>query len=261
MRRRRLQQLEPAVAQPAIQALLIGCLLSSFVATGCKGEPGPAGGGAPKTVDDKVFYALGMEFGRRIVSLAMSPAELAMLEAGLGDAVNRRSSKVDLEQIRPASDRLTAERKKASAEQEKKRDSAFVEKVAKGPGARRLKAGVVVEELRPGTGPHPGATDIVKVNYEGRLLDGTVFESSYKSKKPMEVGLLAVMSCWQIGLPALGVGAKARLYCPSEVAYGDDGMPPVIPGGATLVFDIELLGTRPLEAAPEISAPRPQPPP
>ena len=120
---------------------------------------------------------------------------------------------------------------------------------------------MVVKELQPGTGPHPGATDIVRVNYEGRLLDGTVFESSCKDKKPMEVGLLVVMSCWQIGLPAIKVGAKARLFCPSEVAYGDDGMPPVIAGGATLVFDIELLGAKPLEAAPEVSAPRPLPPP
>jgi len=227
----------------------------------CEGRPGAAVDREPKTVEEKVFYALGAEFGRRIVPLSMNPAELAMVKAGLGDAVNRQPSKVDLEQIRPASSRLTEQRKKASAEEEKKKSLAFVEKAAREPGARRLKAGVVVQELQPGTGPRPGATDIVKLNYEGRLLDGTVFETSFKDGKPMEVGLLVVMSCWQIALPAIEVGAKARLFCPSEVAYGDDGMPPVIAGGATLVFDIELLGTKPLEAAPEISAPRPLPPP
>lgn len=243
------------------QALLAGCLLTSLVAAGCKERRGAAADGQPKTVEDKVFYALGMEFGRRIVSLSMSPAELAMVKAGLGDAVARRASKVDLEEIRAASFQLTEQRKKASAGQEKKKGRAFVDTVAGAPGAQRLKAGVVVEELQSGSGPNPGATDVVKVNYEGRLLDGTLFESSYKDKKPMQVGLLAVMSCWQIGIPALRVGEKARLFCPSDVAYGDDGMPPTIPGGATLVFDVELLSTRPLDAAPEISAPRPLLPP
>jgi FKBP-type peptidyl-prolyl cis-trans isomerase FkpA len=242
------------------QILFIGYLLSLAVATSCRERRRAVIDRDPKTVEDKVFYALGMEFGRRIVSLSVSPAELAMLEAGLSDAVTRRTSKVDLEQIRPASSRLTEQRQKASAEEEKKKGLAFVERAAREPGAHRLAAGVVIKELRAGTGPQPGATDIVKVNYEGRLLDGTVFESSYKGKKPMEVGLLVVMSCWQIALPHMKVGAKARLLCPSEVAYGDDGMPPVIAGGATLVFDIELLRTRPLEAAPEVSAPRPVPP-
>ena len=243
------------------QALLGGCLLMSLLAVGCKERSGAATETQPKTVEDKVFYALGMEFGRRIVSLSISPGEMAMLKAGLSDAVARQASKVNLEEIRAASAQLTEERKKASAEEEKKKGLAFLDKVANEPGTQRLKAGVVVEELQPGTGHNPGATDIVKVNYEGSLLDGTVFESSYKDKKPMEVGLLAVMSCWQIGIPTLKVGEKARLFCPSEVAYGDDGMPPVITGGATLIFDLELLGAKPLATPPEISAPRPLPPP
>lgn len=239
------------------QAFLVGCWLSSFLALGCQGRPGATANSEPKTVEDKVFYALGMEFGRRVVSLSMSPVELAMLKAGLSDAIARRASKVDLEQVRAASARLTEQRKKASAEEEKKKALLFVDQVAKEPGTQRLNGGVVVKKLRPGTGINPGATDIVRVNYEGRLLDGTVFESSYKENKPMEVGLLAVMSCWQIGIPAIRVGEKARLFCPSDVAYGDDGMPPIIAGGATLIFDIELLGARPLDPAPEISAPRP----
>jgi len=242
------------------QAFLIGCLLSSLLATGCKGRQSGSVDREPKTVEDKVFYALGMEFGRRIVSLSMSPAELSMVKAGLSDAVTRRPSKVDLEQIRAASSQLTEQRNKASAEQEKKKGLLVVDHLAKEPGTQRLNGGVLVKTLQPGAGPHPGATDIVKVNYEGSLLDGTVFESSYKNHKPMEVGLLAVMSCWQIAIPSLKVGEKARLFCPSEVAYGDDGMPPVIAGGATLVFDLELLGTRSLDAAPEVSAPRPLPP-
>jgi len=239
-------------------AFLAGCLLTALLAVGCKGRL--AAENQPKTVEDKVFYALGMEFGRRIVSLSLSPAELAMVKAGLSDAVARQASRVDLEEIRAASAQLTEERRKASADAEKKKGLAFVDEVASEPKTARLKAGVVVKELQPGTGRNPGATDIVKVNYEGRLLDGTVFESSYKDKKPLEVGLLAVMSCWQIGIPAMRVGEKARLFCPSDVAYGDDGMPPVIPGGATLIFDVELLAAKPLDGPADVSAPRPLPP-
>jgi FKBP-type peptidyl-prolyl cis-trans isomerase len=241
------------------RAFLVGCVLSSALAAGCNARQAATAGSEPKSVEDKVFYALGMEFGRRIASLSMSPAELAMVKAGLSDAVARRASKVDLEQVRAASSQLTEERQKASAAQEKTKGRVFVDKVANEPGTQRLNGGVVVKTLQPGKGSRPGATDIVRVNYEGRLLDGTVFESSYKGGKPTEVGLLAVMSCWQIGIPAIKVGEKARLVCPSEVAYGDDGMPPVIAGGATLVFDVELLAAKPLDAAPEVSAPRPLP--
>jgi len=242
------------------QVFAVACLLSALTAMSCKARQ-PEANREPRTTEDKVFYALGVEFGRRITSLSISPAELSMVQAGLRDAVSHRTSKVDLERIRADSARLTEARKKATADEHKVKGLAFIEKISQEPGTQRLDAGVVVQKLQPGTGVRPGATDIVRVNYEGRLLDGTVFDNSYRApKQPLEVGLLAVMSCWQIGIPAINVGAKARLFCPSEVAYGDDGMPPVVAGGATLIFDVELLGTRPLEAAPEVSAPRPNPP-
>jgi len=96
--------------------------------------------------------------------------------------------------------------------------------------------------LKPGDGPSPQATDKVKVNYEGKLTNGTVFDSSYKRGQPAEFGLNQVIKCWTEGVAKMKVGEKARLVCPSDIAYGDHGHPPTIPGGATLVFEIELLG-------------------
>src|SRR5262245_11209784 len=90
-------------------------------------------------------------------------------------------------------------------------------------------------------GEHPKPTDIVKVHYHGTLIDGTVFDSSVERKEPAEFPLNRVVPCWTEGVQKLTVGGKAKLVCPSAIAYGDMGRPPKIPGGATLVFEVELL--------------------
>jgi len=84
----------------------------------------------------------------------------------------------------------------------------------------------------------------VRVHYHGTLTDGTVFDSSVQRGQPAEFPLNQVIPCWTEGVQRMKVGEKARLVCPSEVAYGDRGAPPNIPGGATLIFDVELLSIR-----------------
>ena len=116
----------------------------------------------------------------------------------------------------------------------------------------KLPSGAVVQTTRPGTGAQPDAADRVKVHYEGRLLDGSVFDSSYKRNEPAVFQLGGVIKCWTEGVGRMKVGEQAVLTCPSDMAYGDGGRPPTIPGGATLIFDVELLG---------IEAPPPAPPP
>jgi FKBP-type peptidyl-prolyl cis-trans isomerase FkpA len=119
---------------------------------------------------------------------------------------------------------------------------AYLERAAAEPGAVKTSSGLVYRELRAGSGPSPGAGDAVKVNYRGMLVDGTEFDSSYKRNQPAEFPLDRVIPCWTEGLQHMKVGAQARLVCPSEIAYGEAGSPPLIPGGATLIFEIELLG-------------------
>jgi FKBP-type peptidyl-prolyl cis-trans isomerase FkpA len=102
----------------------------------------------------------------------------------------------------------------------------------------------VYRELTPGSGPSPKATDKVKVNYKGTLVNGTEFDSSYKRGQPAEFPLNGVIPCWTEGVQKMKVGGKSQLVCPSEIAYGDQGRPS-IPGGATLIFEIELLGITP----------------
>jgi FKBP-type peptidyl-prolyl cis-trans isomerase FkpA len=119
---------------------------------------------------------------------------------------------------------------------------AYLEKAAAEPGAVKTASGLIYRELRPGSGPSPMATDTVKVNYKGTLPDGTEFDSSYKRNEPATFPLNRVIPCWTEGVQKMKVGGKSQLVCPASIAYGEAGSPPAIPGGATLVFEIELLG-------------------
>jgi FKBP-type peptidyl-prolyl cis-trans isomerase FkpA len=118
---------------------------------------------------------------------------------------------------------------------------AYLDKAAAEPGAVKTASGLIYTELQPGTGASPKSSDTVKVHYRGTLTDGTEFDSSYKRNEPTEFPLDHVIPCWTEGVQRMKVGGKSRLVCPSSIAYGDGGRPPVIPGGATLVFEIELL--------------------
>jgi FKBP-type peptidyl-prolyl cis-trans isomerase FkpA len=102
-------------------------------------------------------------------------------------------------------------------------------------------SGLVYKELRAGTGASPKATDKVTVNYRGTLTNGTEFDSSYKRNAPATFPLNGVIPCWTEGVQMMKVGGKAQLTCPPGIAYGDRGAPPVVPPGATLIFEVELL--------------------
>ena len=103
-------------------------------------------------------------------------------------------------------------------------------------------SGLKYQVLNKGTGTKsPKATDTVKVHYHGTLLNGTVFDSSVQRNEPISFPLNGVIPCWTEGLQKMKVGGKAKLVCPADTAYGDRGSGP-IPGGAALVFEVELLG-------------------
>lgn len=107
---------------------------------------------------------------------------------------------------------------------------------------QKLPSGVVVTHLKAGSGAQPKASNTVKVHYEGKLKDGTVFDSSYKRGEPATFPLGGVIPCWTEGVQTLKVGGKATLSCPSATAYGSRGAGGVIPPNADLTFTVELLG-------------------
>ena len=113
---------------------------------------------------------------------------------------------------------------------------------AQTPNVEKLPSGVVVTHLTAGTGAKPTASNTVKVHYEGKLKDGTVFDSSYKRGEPAVFPLSRVIPCWTEGVQTLKVGGKATLQCPSKTAYGPSGAGGVIPPNADLTFTVELIG-------------------
>jgi len=119
---------------------------------------------------------------------------------------------------------------------------ATLEAAAKEPGAVVTTSGLVYKSLKDGTGDSPKATDKVKVNYRGTFPDGREFDSSYKRNQAIEFGLNQVIKCWTEGVQRMKVGGKAKLTCPSAIAYGERGAGGVIPPNATLLFEVELLG-------------------
>jgi FKBP-type peptidyl-prolyl cis-trans isomerase FkpA len=103
------------------------------------------------------------------------------------------------------------------------------------------KSGIQYTSLREGTGATPGPTSTVRVHYRGTLLNGREFDSSYKSGRPAEFQLNSVIKCWTEGLQMMKVGGKAKLVCPSNLAYGEEGIMGSVPRYAPLIFDVELL--------------------
>jgi FKBP-type peptidyl-prolyl cis-trans isomerase FkpA len=212
------------------------------------------GGGSvdPKTDDEKALYSWGLMLGRNATALNPTPAELDLIKAGLTDSVQKNKPKVDMEKYGPMLDALARKRANARAEIEKGKTNALIDAALKEPGAVKLPSGMVFKSTRPGTGAQPAESDKVKVHYEGRLSDGSVFDSSIKRGEPAVFPLNGVIKCWTEGVGHMKVGEKALLTCPSDAAYGDQGRPPVIPGGATLIFDVELLDV--MKAEPPAAA-------
>lgn len=106
---------------------------------------------------------------------------------------------------------------------------------------RTTASGIAITTLQAGKGEQPKASDTVKVHYRGTLVDGKEFDSSYKRGQPTSFPLQRVIPCWTEGVQTMKVGEKARLVCPSKLAYGSRGIPGTIPPDATLVFEVELL--------------------
>jgi FKBP-type peptidyl-prolyl cis-trans isomerase FkpA len=202
--------------------------------------PKPAAAPTSMTDDEKTIYSVGLSISRSLTPLDLSPAELELIKRALSDAVAGKPA-VDLDTWGPKIQTLAGARAGRLAEREKASAKVYLDKAAAEPGVTKTDSGLIFKETKAGTGASPKATDSVKVHYRGTLTNGTEFDSSYKRNEPAQFGLNQVIKCWTEGVQKMKVGGKATLVCPSDIAYGDGGHPPTIPGGATLVFEIELL--------------------
>jgi FKBP-type peptidyl-prolyl cis-trans isomerase FkpA len=191
----------------------------------------------------KLLFALGVSLGRSVESFALSPEELKVVARGLQEA---GSTTEDVDALLPQLKAFELRRRSQRLVQEKERGRAYVaELLAREKAAVQTPSGLVYQVVSEGIGPSPTAVDTVRVHYRGRLIDGREFDSSYRTGQPAQFALRAVIPCWAEGVQRMKTNGRARLVCPASIAYGDKGSPPQIPGGATLLFDVELLDVVP----------------
>ena len=235
---------------------LAACALALSAAAACNkaaDKPAPAAtpaAPAGMTDDQKTLYTMGFIAGGNFSQFKFTPEEFAFLVKGIEAASLGKKPEVELAQyqqrIEPFLGAKAAQARVANvsaAQARKTADGAVVMKAASEAGAVKLPSGAVLQTIEPGSGPTPKPESTVKVHYEGHLTDGTEFDSSIKRGQPVEFPLKGVIPCWSEGVARMKVGEKARLTCPSDAAYGDQGQGP-IPPGATLVFQVQLLGIK-----------------
>jgi len=210
---------------------------------------------APEEAEqEKTLYALGASIAQRTLpGVKLEEDDLDALQRGFADAALGRALEADPRESAAAIQKLLTERRNAAAAAEKEAGRAFIEEAAKAPGAERTASGLVYQPVAEGQGAQPKETDRVKVHYTGKLRDGTVFDSSVQRGQPAVFALNRVVPCWTEGVQKMKVGGKATLTCPSDLAYGDRGVPGRIPPGAPLVFEVELVEI--VQATPTEQAP------
>ena len=232
------------------KTVVLAVALASL-AGGCKGKEGSttavekkAAAADLKTEDEKAIYALGAMLGSNAAPLKLTPAEVEILKIGIGDTAGGGKPAYPVENYRAQLQARAQERAAAGAVEEKARSQAFRDQAAQEQGAVKTPSGLVYKSVKAGSGRNPSPTDTVRVHYTGTLTDGNVFDSSVQRGQPAEFQLNGVIPCWTEAVQRMKVGEKAKIVCPSEIAYGDSGRPPTIPPGATLVFEVELLGIK-----------------
>ena len=171
-------------------------------------------------------YVKGFQAGIEGNPRLAEAAAVALAQAAYAEAIERRSAA-----------------RKAGEDQ-------FLAENAGKSGVKTTESGLQYEVISEGSGPKPAAEDTVEVNYEGKLIDGTVFDSSYQRGESTKFSLTDVIDGWSEGLQLMNTGSKYRLYIPSKLAYGDSGAGEVIPPYSALIFEVELVSIVADEADP-----------
>jgi FKBP-type peptidyl-prolyl cis-trans isomerase FkpA len=226
-------------------------LLAAVAITGaCQKGAAPAASASPSgaamSEDEKTIYALGAMIGQRFAGpMRLSEKELEILQRGIKATARGGQPEFPVAEYAAKFDGLARSRAAQGAADTKSKSAAFRDAAAAEAGAVKLASGLVYKTITPGNGASPKAADVVRVHYHGTLPDGKVFDSSVQRGQPAEFAVNQVIPCWTEGVQRMKVGEKAKLVCPSEIAYGDSGTPDgSIPPGSTLVFEVELLGIK-----------------
>jgi FKBP-type peptidyl-prolyl cis-trans isomerase FklB len=206
----------------------------------------PKGGGnsAPlvlKTQTDSLSYSIGIMVASFYKQQGISNIDNAIVTRAIQDKMTGINTLLNDQQCNQVVMNYIEKAKTEKAAMAKKQGQEFLAENKTKPGVVTTASGLQYIVLKEGSGPKPTLTDKVKCDYEGKLLDGTVFDSSIKSGKPVEFNVNGVIKGWTEALQLMNTGSKWRLFVPSELAYGDQQAGPDIKPGSTLIFDVELL--------------------
>ncbi len=219
--------------------LTLGLILALF----CYTQSVKAQNTTSMTKEQKLSYALGANFGLQVAHDHID-LDTETFTQGVKDGMAGQNQLTDQEMqeiFMQLQQDLQAKQANA-ANEAKAAGQKFLEENKTKEGIKTTASGLQYKVITEGTGPKPTATSKVTVKYTGRLIDGTIFDSTDNNGgQPISFGLNQVIKGWTEGLQLMPTGSKYTFYIPSDLGYGDNGAGGVIPGGATLIFDIELL--------------------
>ena len=190
---------------------------------------------------EKISYALGLGIGQQLKSMNIENFDIKEFSRSIEDVMAGRDTDMTAREAQAMLSEYFQKKEKEQAEENIAKGKAYLEENGKREGVITTKSGLQYEVLTEGTGKSPKATDKVRCHYEGRLTDGSVFDSSYQRGEPSDFGLNQVIAGWTEGVQLMKEGAKYRFHIPYLLGYGERGAGASIPPYATLVFDVELI--------------------
>ncbi len=239
--------------QKRILGLAVGLLMVlSLCITGCKEEKKEADAEVnagtetaeevtkelPPPTKKELGHAFGLVMGQYLKDTKFD-VDYKQVMNGLKEAASKDS--VDIESAQKVLQRASEAIHKQEVAENAQKETEFLAENGKKEGVTTTDSGLQYEVIQEGSGKKPVLSDTVKVHYKGTLLDGTVFDSSYDRNEPVEFPLNAVIAGWGEGLQLMNTGSKYKLYIPAKIAYGERGVPQVIPPNSLLTFEVELL--------------------
>ena len=207
-----------------------------------------------KTPAQKASYGIGLNMGKSLAQEGLDDLDSKAVAQGIEDAIGKKEQRLKDDELVEAFaflQKRAEERMTKLNEESAKAGKKFLEENGKREGVTTTASGLQYEIVQAAKGAQPKATDVVTVHYEGKLTDGTVFDSSIQRGSPIDLPVNGVIPGWVEGLQLMHVGEKVKLYIPSELAYGEQSPSPAIPANSVLVFDLELIGIKDPAAAPQ----------
>ena len=189
----------------------------------------------------KISYALGLGIGQQLKSMNIENFSVSEFARSIEDVMSGKETDMSAKEAQVMLNEYFQKKQEEEAQANIALGKAYLEENGKREGVITTKSGLQYEVLTEGTGNSPKATDKVRCHYEGRLTDGTVFDSSYQRGEPADFGLNQVIAGWTEGVQLMKEGAKYRFHIPYLLGYGERGAGASIPPYATLVFDVELI--------------------